>query len=111
MTAASRTNHNAGPSATGSFPKDVWPGFRGCGGRRRVLCVAPGGFNTSELEETLRQEFDDCVGARNAQMPCVLTVSETEGVQIESVMSLLTRTNPQIADVAGRIHTRIDVDW
>lgn len=108
---ARRSSHHEEQTARGSFPKDVWPRFRGCGGKRRVLCVAPENINTAELEQTLRQEFDDCTGSRTESIPCVLTVCETTGVAIESLTSVLTRTNPKIADVAGRIHTRIDVDW
>lgn len=111
LTAASQHTRSDATATQGDFPKNVWPRIRGIGGQRRVLSVVPQGADSAELEQTLRREFDDCVAVRQDNTPCVFTVCETSGVQIQAVLTHMTRSNPHVADVAGRIHTRTDVDW
>ena len=109
MAASERSERSSDASA--SFPKNCWPRFRGNGGRRRVLGIVPPAFDQKELLETLREEFADCVATRSGKTAQVCVVCEIEGVPVKKVVTRLTHTNPHVADVAGRIHTRTDVDW
>lgn len=93
------------------FPQSAWPMYRRAGGRRRVLGMVPEDVDTSEWKKTLQNEFGACVATRSVNSDHVSVVCEIEGVPIESVLTRLTINNPQIADVATRIHTRIDLEW
>ena len=93
------------------FPESAWPFFRKIGGRRRVLGTIPNGMDTREWKQTLSKEFGNCVAVRESSHQQVSVVCEFDGIPLESVLSRLTGSNPHIADVADRIHTRIDIDW
>lgn len=113
MAAAGRGGHATDRGATGNdeFPQNAWPRFRGSGGRRRVLSLVPTGSDWSDLEQKLRQEFDDCVAVRATGGDHLAVFCEIDGVPVETIINRLTHSNPSIADVASRIHTRIDIDW
>ena len=85
--------------------------YRRAGGRRRVLGMVPDDVDATEWKKTLQTEFGSCVAMRSVRSDHVSVVCEIEGVPIESVLTRLTINNPQIADVATRIHTRIDLEW
>ncbi|MEQ9407267.1 MAG: tubulin-like doman-containing protein [Fuerstiella sp.] len=102
---------NVADDHTTEFPGNAWPRFRGAGGRRRVLGLVPSGIDRVEIEKTLKQEFDDCVATRTAEGHHLSVVCEVEGVPVEAILDRLTHGNPHIAEVASRLHTRIDVDW
>ena len=93
------------------FPESAWPFFRKIGGRRRVLGTIPNGMDTREWKQTLSKEFGNCVAVRESSHQQVSVVCEFDGIPLESVLSCLTGSNPHSADVADRIHTRVDIDW
>lgn len=93
------------------FPAGAWPFYRNFGGQRRVLVQAPRDSTSSEFEDTLLKEFGDCVAVRATDNPSISVTCEIEGVPIESILARLTVSNPHVADVADRIHTRTDIDW
>ena len=106
--------HSSGTATTedsGGFPENAWPKFRGVGGRRRVLAVMPAGMNEGDWKTKLTKAFGECVVTRKAAVDSLAVICEIEGVPIESVLTSLTHNNPHVEDVAGRIHTRTDVDW
>lgn len=96
---------------TEDFPQSAWPGFRGSGGRRRVLGLMPEGIDQSDMEKTLRETFDDCAATRAIATDRVSVICEIEGVPTEKILQRLTHSNPHVTEVASRIHTRTDVDW
>ncbi len=96
---------------TEDFPQSAWPGFRGSGGRRRVLGLVPEGIDQDEMLKTLRETFDDCVATKAIATDRVSVICEIEGVPTETILSRLTHSNPHISEVASRIHTRTDVEW
>ena len=71
----------------------------------------PQGVDAGEIATKLRNEFDDCVATRNVKTPCLTAVCEIDGVDCENILKHMLRANPHVADVAGRIHTRNDIDW
>lgn len=107
------TNHSSadGDSSRPRFPQNAWPFIRECGGSRRVLGLLPGQLNQEEWNATFRTEFGDCVAVRPVAHDRVCVVCEISNVPVESILNRLTCNNPHVADVASRIHTRIDVEW
>ena len=93
------------------FPQSVWPFYRKAGGRRRVLGFVPEGMDADQWKQLLQKEFGSCVAVRVGDDESVSAVCEIEGVPIEAILNRLTVSNPHIADVAARIHTRVDIDW
>lgn len=108
---AASQKSESGSNHTHDFPRNCWPRFRGSGGRRRVLGIVPEAFNQAELLDRLKQEFDDCVATRAEKTDSVCVICEIEGVTADKLIQRITHSNPHIADVAARIHTRTDVDW
>ncbi|MEZ6129383.1 MAG: tubulin-like doman-containing protein [Planctomycetaceae bacterium] len=96
---------------TQQFPQGAWPVYSKAGGRRRVLGLIPDNVDASEWKQNLQKEFGPCVAVRPVVGDNVSVVCEIEGVPIEAVLTRLTVSNPHIADVAARIHTRVDLEW
>ncbi|MEZ6061832.1 MAG: tubulin-like doman-containing protein [Planctomycetaceae bacterium] len=93
------------------FPENAWPVLHGLGGYRRVLGHLPACDSRDEWATRLVETFGDCVAIREASDGRVMVVCEIDGVSIDRVLKRMTARNPHIADVAGRVHTRIDVPW
>jgi len=93
------------------FPENAWPFYKKAGGQRRVLGMIPGQADADEWKQKLTKEFGPCVAIREVNDPSLSVACEIEGVPIESILLRLTVSNPHVADVAARIHTRVDVDW
>jgi serine/threonine protein kinase len=97
-------------SQTG-FPQNAWPVFHRSGGRRRVLATIPASTSTESWTQKLRQVFGDCVAVRPQADDHLSVVCEIEGISIDRIVKRLTCSNSRISDIAGRVHTRNDVDW
>ncbi|MCA9047681.1 MAG: protein kinase, partial [Planctomycetaceae bacterium] len=93
------------------FPANVWPHIRECGGRRRVLGLVPTAADRAHWQSVLEKEFGDCVGLRPAATDAVSVVCEIADIPVESILTPLTYNNPHVAEISGRVHTRIDIDW
>lgn len=114
LMAASEGTTDAGSEAdadSNRFPDTAWPFYRNSGGSRRVLGQIPANMDTEEWKQKFRKSFGDCVAVRSTDNPSVSVACEIEGVPMESVLTRLTVSNPHIAEVADRIHTRTDIDW
>ena len=109
--APGRDTQTAAANNKGRFPQSAWPVLNGVGGRRRVLGQLPQCESRDEWIAKLVETFGDCVAVREAADGRVMVVCEIEGVSIDRILKRMTARNPHIADVAGRIHTRIDVAW
>ena len=82
-----------------------------CGGAKRLLAVCPDAADTSALGETVK--------AVSHQMPTILPDSggqlilcyEVERIPLPAVAATLIDHRPDLAEIATRLHTRIDVAW
>ena len=106
---ASHNDENTHPQS--NFPTDAWPVLRMCGGRRRVLAMLPANTDTAQWSARLKKTFGECVAVRQHDSNQISVVCEIEGVSIDRVIKRLTSDNPRVADIASRVHTRIDIDW
>lgn len=91
--------------------KAAIPRLSDCGGARRLLLIAPGSAASAQLVEQLSD------GTR--EMPTVVTDADSdvilfyegEQVPLRQVAAAVLAQRSGIADVAARLHTRIDVPW
>jgi len=93
------------------FPEGAWPLLSGSGGQHRVLGLIPEWIDHAGWKTKLEESFGDCVAVRPVTDEAISVVCEISDVPVDNVMDELTGHNPHIADIASRIHTRIDVDW
>ena len=93
------------------FPEGAWSLIRGFGGERRVLGLVPEWLNQDDWKNRLEESFGNCVATRSVSNESISVVCEMSDVPVDAVMSSLTCNNPHVNDIAGRIHTRSDVDW
>jgi serine/threonine protein kinase len=93
------------------FPEGAWSLIRGFGGERRVLGLIPEWLNQVDWKDRFEQSFGKCVATRHVPNESISVVCEMSNVPVDAVMASLTCNNPHVNDIAGRIHTRSDVDW
>lgn len=107
-------DHHEEATPTGlqkQFPATAWPKIGGVGGIRRVLGLIPEELDMSDWKKRLQQEFDDCVGLRQQPGSHLSVYCELDEVPYESVINTLSYNRSHLEEVAGRVHTRIDIDW
>lgn len=93
------------------FPATAWPRLGGVGGIRRVLGLIPDGLDTDDWQRRLQTEFQDCVGVRQQPGDHLSVYCELDEVPYESIINTLSFNQPNLQEVASRVHTRIDVNW
>ena len=87
------------------------PRLLDCGGAKRLLAVCPDGTDAAALGDTVK--------AGSGQMPTVLPGAggdlvlcyEVEQIPLSQVAATLVDHRPDVAEIAARLHTRIDVNW
>jgi serine/threonine protein kinase len=87
------------------------PKLLACGGGRRLLMLAPESPTSQTLpgivEQTCQQR-----PTLQADVDCDLVAcSEVENVPLDGIAALLVDDAPQCAELARRLHTRVDVEW
>ena len=89
----------------------IAPRLGNVGGERRVLAILSEKSGPARWPKKLTSHFGDCVtfldGARSEMFVCC----EIQGISIESVINRFLRQNPNLVELASRLHTRIDTDW
>ncbi|MEZ6126490.1 MAG: tubulin-like doman-containing protein [Planctomycetaceae bacterium] len=101
----------ARPHSKSQFPQAAWPVLRNVGGKRRVLGLIPQDGSLEQWRETVQREFGNCVVVRAVPTARLLVACDLSDIPVETVIQKLTSGNPHIADVASRVHTRIDISW
>ncbi len=93
------------------FIEAAAPAWSACGGGKRLLVVAPpqDGRETfeSQLAESVEQPFNLIFDADNDLLFCY----ETEATPLVEIAHAIMQSRHDLAQVADRLHTRIDVDW
>lgn len=85
--------------------------LRACGGARRLLLVAPEGLPHETLLEQFGEKSDEPPTVLFDTDNDVLLCCEAEQLPLSRVAAAVLDRRARIAEVAGRLHTRIDVHW
>ncbi len=92
------------------------PQWQGARAERRLLCAIPERSQATRDPEQWRQ----CLSATSFQMPPALIEApgadlllcfEVGPLSVTDVLTQLLAQRPDLAEVAGRLHTRADVSW
>jgi hypothetical protein len=94
-----------------TFPASAWPGIRGVGGSHRVLAWVNESPGQQRWKSRFSDEFGDCVNVFPSSLPHVTAICETQNVESARVLKYFQSQNPSAWDMAGRIHTRSDIQW
>lgn len=87
------------------------PHLERVGGEHRVLAVLPPNESLDDWRGALRKQFSDCVSLTTGPMEDVLICAEVEGISVETLISELAHWDPKTFEIAGRVHTRTDIQW
>ena len=75
------------------------------------LAVIPGGWSINNWNQKLVAEFGDCVSIRRGTDHMLCVCCELEGFHDKNPLSQFISQVPHLAEVADRIHTRVDIEW
>lgn len=81
-----------------------------CGGDRRTLLVVPQSQSESTVIETVAAARPTAASLE-AEVSEEFIICETAGIHPRSVAIALERVYPGISEAAGRLLTRLDIDW
>ena len=87
------------------------PHLSNVGGGRRVLAVVPDGLSTAQWKQKLEDEFGNCVSICPSADQELFICCESVGITNEAILSQISYQQPHLADIADRLHTRIDINW
>ena len=85
--------------------------FSDCGGARRLLAILPRTADKSPLVELLREKLVPPATVGFDAGADVHLLYELERLPIKLVAGRLTESRNDFAEIAGRLHTRVDVEW
>ncbi len=111
LLASGEASPGASPAEPAPPDSTLAPRLSGVGGRHRVLAVLPQDESPSDWTRRLAETFGDCVTVDRDPRGDLFLCCEVEGVAPEAVAAHLAAGDPQVADMASRLHTRIDVRW
>lgn len=84
-----------------------------CGGEFRYLLVAP--ECATDWPANWSQQFEEAAGGSVSMIAgtedSLVVCCESQRVPLQNVVAHLVGTRNDLAKVAGRLHTRIDVEW
>lgn len=99
------------PKSSETFPANAKPKLQHVGGGQRVLAVIPDPSFAESWRSLLQNDFGACVSVCSARTEEVSVICETEGVSIPAAVDALTHMRPHVLELAGRLHSRHDVQW
>jgi hypothetical protein len=83
--------------------------FDECGGASRLLLTLP---NADEkLEKGVQRESEQGITFISGCGDHITACFEVEQMPIQHLLHAITQGRPDFAEIAARLHTRIDVDW
>jgi hypothetical protein len=81
------------------------------GGGRRILGVFRDEASCGHWLPRLQDAFGHCVTVQTYAHGGPLLCCEAEGISFDAVLARLKSPNPNLAEMASRIHTRADIQW
>jgi hypothetical protein len=89
----------------------VTPPWLKCGGDRRLLVTLPEGSSAPGLTRQIERQIGTQPSlACDAEVDVALCC-EVQQLPLAGAAAALIENHPELADVAGRVHTRLDVEW
>ncbi len=102
-----------GPADAADAVRGAMPRLRECGGDSRFLLVAP--QNASTWPDNWIEPFNAAAGVSTSLAggtdDALVVCCESQRVPLRNVAAHLIGTRSDLVKVAGRLHTRIDVEW
>jgi hypothetical protein len=93
------------------YVQTAWPSVLDCGGAKRLLLVMPDCPSAARLPEIIEQKRSEKPTVVFDSDCDVVACYEGEGVDLSNVAAAIANNDPQCAEVAHRLHTRVDVEW
>jgi hypothetical protein len=93
------------------YVQTAWPSVLDCGGAKRLLLVMPDCPSAARLPEIIEQKRSEKPTVLYDSDCDVVACYEGEGVDLSNVAAAIAHNDPQCAEVAHRLHTRVDVQW
>lgn len=104
----------AGESPLATALKAARPRLARCGGRQRLICLVPPPL-TEPMRQALAQQAASDQWAAPAVLPAeagdLAVLYELGDLSLPHVAAHLLDFRPDLAEAAGRLHTRCDVTW
>jgi len=98
-------------ATTSAFPATARPFLRNVGGGQRVLAAVPEQIPAEPWRAQIQSEFGACVSVCPMDRKDITVVCEVEGITIPAVMDTLSNLKPKVIELAGRVHSRQDIQW
>ena len=100
-----------GPSVLGTWLETARPALLHSGGAKRLLMVAPSCTDANALSRSIFEVAqENCSLVRDDSMD-VVACYEVQQLTHDRVIAHLTGCRPRYAELAARMHTRVDVAW
>ena len=97
--------------SSGSGEAAAMPRLMNLGSGCRVLGVQRDAASLALSKQKLEATFGDCVTLQQDSATQPFVCCEVEGIDIEAIIAQIARRDSRLAEMASRVHTRIDIQW
>jgi serine/threonine protein kinase len=101
----------ASPQTLQYCVKSAWPSILKVGGDQRLLLMMPEGSSAERVPDLVAKDGHEKPTVLFDSDCDVVACYEAEQVRLENLAAFLTHNDPHYAEVARRLHTRVDVEW
>ncbi|HJS07865.1 MAG TPA: hypothetical protein VJ809_09395, partial [Pirellulales bacterium] len=101
----------ASPQTLQYCVKSAWPSILKVGGDQRLLLMMPEGSSAERVPDLVAKDGHEKPTVLFDSDCDVVACYEAEHVRLENLAAFLTHNDPHYAEVARRLHTRVDVEW
>jgi len=98
-------------SDTQTWIDESTPKLIDCGGAKRMLMVVPDQSDVEPMKRGIEQATGDGVTAIAYPGSSELLCCEMERIPLDNIAAFLINGRREYAELASRLHTRIDVEW
>ena len=102
---------NEGSTLLRKCLKVATPRLLECGGAKRLLVSVSKELDSSRLRDEIRRVSNDEPTVVSVEGGDMILCYEAEQISLESVASKLIDNRPDYAQMASRLHTRVDINW
>lgn len=96
---------------TNAFSGTARPFLRNVGGGQRVLVALPQQVPSEPWKTQVQQEFGECVSVCPMDRKDISVLCEVEAIGVSAVVETLSKLKPKVVELAGRVHSRQDIQW
>jgi hypothetical protein len=87
------------------------PSWTDCGGGKRLLLGVPSDCDVSEVRSSIGRFVKEPFNLVSDASGDLLVCQESQDLPVGAVAAALSDGRPDLLEVAGRLHTRVDVQW